>query len=47
MENNNSFEREVQREKIHIHSMPFIWLFSIIGALVFSLLTENGALIMH
>ena len=35
MENNNSFEREVQREKIHIHSMPFIWLFSIIGALVF------------
>ena len=32
---NNSFEREVQREKIHIHSMPFIWLFSLIGALVF------------
>ena len=31
---NNSFEREVQREKIHIHSMPFIWLFSIIGAIV-------------
>ena len=32
---NNSFERDEVREKIHIHSMPFIWLFSIIGAIVF------------
>ena len=41
MENNNSFEREEIREKIHIHSMPFIWLFSIIGAIVFFCINRN------
>ncbi|MBP5445784.1 MAG: hypothetical protein J6Y28_06395 [Acholeplasmatales bacterium] len=38
---NNSFERDVQREKIHIHSMPFIWLFSIIGAVVFFFINKK------
>ena len=38
---NNSFEREVQREKIHIHSMPFIWLFSLIGAIVFLIINKK------
>ena len=38
---NNSFEREVQREKIHIHSMPFIWLFSLIGAIVLFILNRK------
>ena len=37
---NNSFEREETREKIHIHSMPFIWLFSIIGAVVFFIINR-------
>ena len=35
---NNSFEREEIREKIHIHAMPYIWLFSIIGAIIFFIL---------
>ena len=35
---NNSFEREETREKIHIHAMPYIWLFSIIGGVVFFIL---------
>ena len=35
---NNSFEREETREKIHIHAMPYIWLFSIIGAIIFFIL---------
>ena len=35
---NNSFEREEIREKIHIHAMPYIWLFSIIGGVVFFIL---------
>ena len=35
---NNSFEREEIREKIHIHAMPYIWLFSIIGAISFFIL---------
>ncbi len=38
---NNSFEREEIREKIHIHSMPFIWLFSIIGAVVFFFINKK------
>ena len=38
---NNSFERDVEREKIHIHSMPFIWLFSIIGAVVFFFINKK------
>ena len=38
---NNSFEREEIREKIHIHSMPFIWLFSIIGGVVFFILDRK------
>lgn len=33
--NNRAFERDVSREKVHIHSMPFMWLFSIIGSLIF------------
>ena len=37
----NSFEREEVREKIHIHAMPFIWLFSIIGAIVFFILDRK------
>ena len=35
---NNSFEREETREKIHIHAMPYMWLFSIIGGVVFFIL---------
>ena len=38
---NNSFEREETREKIHIHSMPFIWLFSLIGAIVFFFINKK------
>lgn len=37
----NSFEREEIREKIHIHAMPFIWLFSLIGAIVFFILDRK------
>ena len=37
----NSFEREEIREKIHIHAMPFIWLFSVIGAIVFFILDRK------
>ena len=41
MMENNSFEREETREKIHIHSMPFIWLFSLIGAIVFFFINKK------
>lgn len=44
MENNESFEREVPKEKIHIHAMPFIWLFSIIGGIVFFILNYKWGL---
>lgn len=38
---NKVFERQVEREKIHIHSMPFIWLATIIGGIVFFIIDRT------